>query len=236
SRSLQMRGTAGCQEIRPLTDRFFKKSFYSISSPLRLATLLIQKAAEHTLTLYKKPICKLVSMRAQGDVPYYTLETAWTIEAMTQSTTLKWGEKARGMMPKLVKIADHNKSSDPKRTREIAVLSIVNIIVNTEINKLGKETYHMLTSRFIEDWLPITVVTDAFLVVYSFLAHLIEKDEIVLKKDGERVLEMLGYIVGKEGIWKGKNMLELKTRLNKVMSDLGIRILNELYSLNEDRR
>ncbi|GMR57944.1 hypothetical protein PMAYCL1PPCAC_28139, partial [Pristionchus mayeri] len=171
--------------LKPLTDRFFEPSFRNITSPLRLATILIKKAPDHTFHCYKSQICDLIPLRAWGENPEYTLEAGWTIAAMATSNCKDWRKKAFAMKRELKEIIkDNNKNradEDEEQTkrREIAVFALVNILWHSDPKELGKdwrgqERHEKYIRYLIEYWLPITLMTELFDDVYTFLAFLIE--------------------------------------------------------------
>ncbi|GMR57942.1 hypothetical protein PMAYCL1PPCAC_28137, partial [Pristionchus mayeri] len=169
--------------LKPLTDRFLKPSFCNITSPLRLATILIKKAPDHTFHCYKNQICDLIPLRAWGENPEYTLEAGWTIAAMASSNHKDWRKKALDMMSDIKEIIKRNYGDraheEQTKRREIAVFALVNILSHSHAKEVrydwrGQERNGKYIRYLIEYWLPITLMTELFDDVYTFLAFLIE--------------------------------------------------------------
>ncbi|GMR49777.1 hypothetical protein PMAYCL1PPCAC_19972, partial [Pristionchus mayeri] len=220
--------------IKPLTDRFFEKPFWDITSPLRLAALLISVAPDHAYECYEKTIWKLVITRAKGEAPEYTLWSGWTIDAMTRSKSDKWRKLAFGLLNDFIGIIKHKNESRTDEvqtnTRENSIFCIVSIIDRYDAKKVGEKLIRQIVEYLVKDWLPITVNTQFFLIVYTFLAQAVELEDRYINQREHRValLHIFDRALAKEGIWEeGVQMVKLKDSLNSAMITIGRKIMQE---------
>ncbi|GMR49774.1 hypothetical protein PMAYCL1PPCAC_19969, partial [Pristionchus mayeri] len=220
--------------IKPLTDQFFTRPFWSITSPLRVATVLISVAPSHAHEHYGKAIWRLVITRAKGEAPEYTTLSGWTIEAMANSKCDKWYTMAFSLQSDFIGIIKNKNESRTDEvqtnTRENAIFCIVSLIEKYDARGGGEKKFRQIVEYLVKDWLPITVNTQFFMKVYTFIVQIAELGDQYIKQREHRValLNIFDRALAKEGIWEeGVQMVKLRDGLNSAMITIGRKIMQE---------
>ncbi|GMR31531.1 hypothetical protein PMAYCL1PPCAC_01726, partial [Pristionchus mayeri] len=193
----KVKGVPMCSIIKSITDIIYERKLYknvltSMCASLRLAYLLIYDAPDHAL-IYRGEIMDIVWNGLRSKCQDHAQEALWTLGAMAASRRREWRKGAMDTANAENSLLDLIRSDEVNRkTTEMAICALVQILrmTNNECRYIYDLRYGMLISRLIKDWLPITIITEAFETVYSFLAMLIEtKDQAIdIDKNEDRLL------------------------------------------------